>query len=676
MLSKLGFCSRSQAWELIEAGRVKLNGTICRDPERPTQLKTDRIEVDGQPVRPQSRVYLMLNKPRGLVTTAADEKGRDTVYRCFDGHQLPFVSPVGRLDQASEGLLLFTNDTAWAARITEPATHLDKRYHVQIDRVANDALLENLKTGTNDGGEHLAAKDATLLRHGERNSWIEVTLDEGRNRHIRRLLERFGIEVLRLVRVAIGSLELGTLAKGEFRRLTEGEVRRLAQDCERPERQAARRGETVRAMPAEPARGVAQAKPAGDNIALRLRVTATAESVLRSRHPWLFADSIREQNRPGRAGELAVIYDRKDQFLAIGLYDPESPIRVRILHVGKPQRLDDGWWDTRLKDALARRAALAGPETNGLRLIHGESDGWPGLVVDRYDSTLVLKLYTAAWLPRWREVAARLFKAIRPDRLVLRLSRNIQSGAAVDFQLEDGTVFVPSSDDSLVVDSEWPRTSGGVVTLVENDIRFEANVVRGQKTGFFLDQRENRQRVSALSAGRDVLNAFSFSGGFSLYAAAGGARSVTDLDISAHALESARRNFALNLAHPKVARCEHRTEQGDAFAWFEAGGRNRFDLIVLDPPSLAKREAERAGAIQAYGRLAAAALKLLRPHGILVAASCSAHVSADEFFAAVRQSARDSGRRFAEIETTAHPVDHPATFPEARYLKCIYLRFE
>ncbi len=432
---------------------------------------------------------------------------------------------------------------------------------------------------------------------------------------------------------------------------------------------------------------------------LRLRVTATAETILRGKHPWLFADSIRDQNREGQAGELAVIFDRKDEFLAIGLYDPESPIRVRILHAGKPRKLDEAWWNANLQQALARRTGLFDAETNGYRLIHGESDNWPGLVVDRYDTTLVLKLYTAAWLPRWREVAAMLCRAQSPERLVLRLSRNIQERAGREFGVRDGMVL---SAQSLIEEGSpsppgegargrtagaregvaasevdgWEKESGGVVIFRESGLRFEAQVVSGQKTGFFLDQRENRRRVAALSTGREVLNAFSFSGGFSLYAARGGAKSVTDLDISAHALASARRNFALNQSLATVAQCRHETEQGDAFAWLEQAGRSRFDLVVIDPPSLAKREAERAGAIQAYGKLAASGVRLLRKEGILVAASCSAHVSAEEFFDIVRRTARESGRRFVEMETTGHPADHAATFREAQYLKCIYLRLE
>jgi len=213
----------------------------------------------------------------------------------------------------------------------------------------------------------------------------------------------------------------------------------------------------------------------------------------------------------------------------------------------------------------------------------------------------------------------------------------------------------------------------GVATFLETGLRFEADVVRGAKTGFFLDQRENRRRVELLAGGCDVLNAFSFSGGFSLYAARGGARSVTDLDISPRALESAGRNFAMNQDEIAIARCGREAVQADAFEWLEHNTRPRFDLLILDPPSLAKRETERAGAIRAYARLAEGGIRLLRPGGLLVASSCSAHVTAEEFFGAVSQAVAQSGRRFEELATTRHPPDHPATIPEAQYLKCVYL---
>lgn len=393
---------------------------------------------------------------------------------------------------------------------------------------------------------------------------------------------------------------------------------------------------------------------------LRLRLTATAESIVRAGHPWVFADSIREQNRAGVTGELAVSYDRNDKFLAVGLFDADSPIRVRVLHAGKPQTIDAAWWQARLAQPLARREKLFDAQTTGHRLIHGESDGWPGLVLDRYAATLALKLYTAAWLPRLGEISP-LFKEMIPcERLVLRLSRNIQP-AAEKLQLRDGQILFGAPPE-------------GPVIFSENGIRFEADVLRGQKTGFFLDQRENRAEVEKLARGKNVLNAFSFSGGFSVYAARGGAASVTDLDISAHALVSAKRNFALNQNLPPVVACRHETVQADAFDWLAASPR-QFDLIVLDPPSLAKREAERAAAIRAYERLNALGIGRLARGGILVVGSCSAHVAAAEFFDAVRRAALKSGRKFTELKTLRHPPDHPAGFKEAEYLKVIYLRF-
>jgi 23S rRNA pseudouridine2605 synthase len=216
---------------LIRAGRVRLNAAIRRDPETSVHLGKDHIEVDGQAVRPAGKLYLMMNKPRGIVTTASDEKGRQTVYDLLPAslrQKSHWLAPVGRLDKASEGLLLLTNDSQWAARITDPRSHLDKTYHVQVAALAGDGLLQALANGVSCDGELLRAKRATILRQGDRNSWLEIVLDEGKNRQIRRMFEAQQIEVLRLIRVAIGPLALGDLVKGATRTLTGGEVRQLA----------------------------------------------------------------------------------------------------------------------------------------------------------------------------------------------------------------------------------------------------------------------------------------------------------------------------------------------------------------------------------------------------------------------------------------------------------------
>jgi 23S rRNA pseudouridine2605 synthase len=226
-LSKLGYCSRQQAFELIRQGKVRLNGTTPKNPETPVRLGADRIEVQGQALKPAEKIYLMLNKPRGITTSAADEKGRDTVYSLLPPHS-SWLAPVGRLDKASEGLLLFTNDSEWNARVTNPETHLDKTYHVQIAAVADSHLIESLERGVKaEHSEILRCKRATLLRTGEKNSWLELILDEGKNRHIRRMFDAFAIEVLRLVRVSIGPLHLGDLPKSSHRPLTPSELTAL-----------------------------------------------------------------------------------------------------------------------------------------------------------------------------------------------------------------------------------------------------------------------------------------------------------------------------------------------------------------------------------------------------------------------------------------------------------------
>lgn len=229
-LSKMGFCSRAQGERLVEAGKVRINGTIVRDVSRRVRPERDRIEVDDAPIAKAVHVYVMLNKPRGLVTTRDDPQGRSTIYECFAGAELPFIAPVGRLDKASEGLLLLTNDSRWSARLLDPTSHVDKTYHVQVRGTALDSVMQRIAHGVVEQatGELLNVKTITLLRTGSRSgAWFEVTLDEGKNRQLRRIFAEVGVEVLRLVRVAIGPIVLGDLAKGAWRVLSAEEVRRL-----------------------------------------------------------------------------------------------------------------------------------------------------------------------------------------------------------------------------------------------------------------------------------------------------------------------------------------------------------------------------------------------------------------------------------------------------------------
>jgi len=240
-LSKLGYCSRTQAQSLILDQRVRVDGRLAAHPGLRIDPARARILVDGQPVAAERRVYLMVNKPRGMVTTTSDPEGRQTVYACLEDLDLPFIAPVGRLDKASEGLLLMSNDTRWAQRILDPASGVAKTYHVQIDAIPDDAFMARLRSGAVDGGEELSTKAATLLRHGDRNAWIEMVIDEGRNRQIRRIVEAAGAQVLRLVRVGIGSLALGDLAKGATRALRPEELALPLAGCPAPAGKTLRR---------------------------------------------------------------------------------------------------------------------------------------------------------------------------------------------------------------------------------------------------------------------------------------------------------------------------------------------------------------------------------------------------------------------------------------------------
>ncbi len=398
--------------------------------------------------------------------------------------------------------------------------------------------------------------------------------------------------------------------------------------------------------------------PTPDGTPIALRVKPAAERAIRAGHPWLYEAAIRRQSRPGASGDLAVVFDGKGRFLAVGLYDPASSIRVRVLQHGEPAPIGREWFQSRLADAVHLRAPLFGAETNGYRLVHGENDGLPGAVVDRYDQTLVLKLYSSAWVPHLRDLVAALEDATRFERLVLRLGRAASERPALLHGLEDGDLLL------------GPPLKGPLV-FRENDLLFEVDPANGQKTGFFLDQRENRARVGRLARGREVLNVFAYTGGFSVYAARGGATSIVSTDISEPALASARRNMAIN---GESRATEHTTIAGDAFEVMAdlARARRRFDLIVVDPPTFASRRSEIAGALRAYASLTRLALEILQPGGILVSASCSSRVRAEDFFTTTQQAARDAGRRLQEMERTGHAPDHPIGFPQGAYLKCLF----
>jgi 23S rRNA (cytosine1962-C5)-methyltransferase len=394
--------------------------------------------------------------------------------------------------------------------------------------------------------------------------------------------------------------------------------------------------------------------PSAKRIALR--ISAPAERALRQGHPWVFDQSITEQSHTGAAGDLAVIFDDQRRFLAIGLYDPTSSIRMRILQSREPAAIRADWFRAKLVSAMSVRAPLEETNTTGYRLVHGENDGLPGLVLDRYADTFVLKLYTPAWIPHLKEFCDALAQVSPANHLILRLSRALQKQTDLLHGLSDGMTLSRLTPPSLLL-------------FRENGLTFESDPIHGQKTGFFLDQRDNRARVEKLSKDKSVLNIFAYTGGFSVYAARGGARQIVSVDISAVALEAALRN----MAHNKLT-VPHETIAEDAFevlARMESQKR-LFDVVILDPPMFAQSEKQVEGALSAYRKLTHLGLGVLRPGGTLAQASCSSRVDAESFFESVHRSAREAGRGLTEIERTGHALDHPIRFAEGAYLKCLF----
>jgi 23S rRNA (cytosine1962-C5)-methyltransferase len=400
--------------------------------------------------------------------------------------------------------------------------------------------------------------------------------------------------------------------------------------------------------------------PSPSSTRLAVRVTPDAVRRLRAGHPWLFDGSIKSVNREGRAGDLAVVFDDDREFVAIGLWDPHSPIRLKVLHHGRPAAIDADFFRARLQAALELRAAF-GAETTAYRVVHGENDGLPGLVVDRYGHVAVVKLYSAAWIPHLAVMVPLLAELLPVRSLVLRLARSMSE---LDLHgLHEGmSLHGPDVDRP--------------VEFLEHGLTFEADVIHGQKTGYFLDQRDNRALVGSLSEGARVLDVFCASGGFSVHAAAGGARSAHGIDSSPFAIEAAMHNMQRNSDRPAVAACRHDTTVGEAFAELERLGesRGRFDVVVVDPPSFARAAVNVPRAVAAYERLAALAVVLVERDGVLMQASCSARVDDATFVRAVHAGAARAGFDLEEIRRTGHPLDHPIGFAEGAYLKALFAK--
>ena len=399
--------------------------------------------------------------------------------------------------------------------------------------------------------------------------------------------------------------------------------------------------------------------PAISDRRLAVRVTRDAERHIRSGHPWVFDGSIESVSHEGRPGDLAVIFDHNRDFLAIGLWDPDSPIRVRIVHQGKPATIDADFWTSRVIDAVSNREPLTSdPSTTGIRVLNGENDGVGGLVADVYDTVGVVKVYSAAWLPHLPPIVDALVDLLGLDVVVSRHSRLLADQPR--HGLEDGAALVGT------------LPADGIVPFLEHGLTFHADVVRGQKTGHFLDQRDNRAMVGAMSGDARVLDVFCHSGGFSVHAAAGGARSVTSVDQSPHALRQVAAHFEANAASTRATRTD--AIQGDAFdvlSSLERAGE-RYDVVVIDPPSFAGRQSAVAGALRSYARLTTAGLSVLADGGTLVQASCSSRVTSDDFVAVVNGAAAEAGIALDDQIVTGHAIDHPVTFPEGAYLKAVF----
>ncbi len=399
-----------------------------------------------------------------------------------------------------------------------------------------------------------------------------------------------------------------------------------------------------------------------------VRVHPPAERALRAGHPWLFEDGIRTISHTPRDGDVAAVFDRKGRFLAVGLWDHDGPIRVRVLASGAPETVGAELFRSRIAAAVSRRQPLAhDPATTGIRWVFGESDGLPGVILDGYGPHLVLKVYSAGWGPHLGDLLEAIHDVLHPASVFLLAARNVQQKAAADTPFRT----------PILLHGVWPDSASGALPFLEHGARFEAHPEVGHKTGFYLDQRDNRKRLRA-NPGSQVLNAFSYTGGFSVAAALGGASSVLSVDISRAALAQAERHIDLNRAMAPSPALDHQTLVGDAFQILRdlAGAGVKLDTVVVDPPAFAKERRQVDRALLQYARLTSLAVALLRSGGQLVQSSCSARVDPDLFQEVVQDAAHRAGRPLHDVQRTGHPLDHPIRQPESAYLKTVWARVE
>ena len=392
---------------------------------------------------------------------------------------------------------------------------------------------------------------------------------------------------------------------------------------------------------------------------LAVKLNAKGEQSVVKGHPWVFSKSIVKINDDAQTGDLAIIFSKnKNKVIGLGLYDAKSPIRIKIIHSENTKAdINAAFFHHKIKSAFDKREELLKTETNSYRLLFGENDGFPGLIADCYNHVLVVKLYSEIWLPYLDTILVSLQQVSKAKTVVIRLSRNLQKSN--NHNLKDGEVVYGKLEDE-------------VVQFIEHGVNFSANVIKGHKTGYFLDHRYNRKRVGELSTGKTVLDVFSYAGGFSVHALANGADEVTSLDISKQALDIARENVKLNDYHGI-----HKTISGDAFKEIKGLIKKgkRYDVVVIDPPSFAKQQSEIELAKKKYAQLAELGAKLTANKGLLVLASCSSRILAQSFFDLIQRVLNEQPRLFQTEIKTKHDIDHPVTFPEGAYLKCGYYRF-